>query len=264
MTTDANQTEQEDELDLDFVADFFRSKDVELGDPKEDEPEEKEGDGGEEKESPKEPEEAPAKKVHSLTDEELEEIVAGRTTQHISSLQDRAKAELQKRENEARQKELDELLRNGSPEDVGRLVQQQIKEQEQEAAIASRVSSEYVAQVLPSILTDEFVDSLTQEEASSLLPQNFKTDGDFYKAVVEMRVVKARQGLYGEDEVKRRVDEELEAQKNSNRGNKIRTPSATNTPRTQEGGELQGLTGQKRKDAVWGMIDRKLNNPDDE
>lgn len=263
MTTDANQAEQESELDLDFVADFFRSKDVELGDAKDDDQEEEEGDGASDKDA-KEPEQAPDKKVHSLTDEELEAIVAGRVTQNISSLQDRAKAELQRRENEAHQRELDELLRNGSPEEVGRLVQQQIKEQEAEAAIASRVSSEYIAQVLPSILTDDFVESLTPEEAQSLLPQNFKTDGEFYKAVVEMRVTKARQGLYGEDEVKRRVEEELEARKNEQRGDKVRTPSPTNTPKTQEGGELQGLTGQRRRDAMFAMIDRRLNNPDED
>lgn len=262
MTTNAGETGQtqeseSQELDLDIFESFFKSpSDVDETEEKEESTESSEEEGNDSEGSNETP---TAAEIKTYTEEELEALIAGR----FSELTQKAKTELSRREALKKQQEVDELIRTGAPEDAIKFIRDQISERELRERVATEEVGNYVSMVLPAIFTPEFVDSLTEEEAEIINPAKFDDDAEYLKAAIQLREQKAKSGLFGEDEVKRRVKEELEAQENERRGNRVRQPSGTSTPRTQEGEGLEGMTSARAKDAQWAMIVEGWQNGQD-
>lgn len=255
MTTDAGQTGQAQEsetqeLDLDIFENFFKSPSEQS-----EETEQKEEESN--TEIPEGSNETPTTaEIKTYTEDELEGLIAGR----FSELTQKAKTELSRREALKKQQEVDELIRTGDPEDAIKFIRSQLAEKELREQVGTEEVSNYVAGILPSVLSPEFVDSLTEEEAEVINPAKFDNDADYFRAAIQLREQKAKSGLFGEDEVKRRVKEELEANENERRGNRVRTPSGTSTPRTTEGTGLEGMTPAQAKQAQWAMIEEGWRN----
>lgn len=265
MTTDANQ-ETEEEIDLDFIENvYFGKQGVGLDGPEstgeplaETKPDEKTDEGDE---TPEGSNETPTNaEIKTYTEEELQAAVAN----SYASLRERAQAEQSRRQEVERAKELDDLIRNGDPEEAVKVIRERLNDQELREQIGVQEVGNYVALILPAIITPELMESLTPEEEASLDPKNFNNDAEYYKAATALRETKAKAGLFGEDEVKRRVKEEVEAQKNEARGQRVRQPSPTSTPRTSESDGISSLTGRAAKDAQWAAIEAGMRGESDE
>lgn len=179
--------------------------------------------------------------------------------EEIEALTVRAREEQSRREIEA-------LLANGTDEEVAAFTRKQIADAQEQArldALGNERASAYAAQLIPSLLTDEFVSKLTPEQAQSLLPENFNgSDSDYLRLITDIQAAQAKTGLFGEDEVERRVQERLKAGSNAARGNALRSPSVTATPQSNAaagGGEAwETLEGSAKLDAIWAQANEEL------
>lgn len=260
MTTDANQ-ETEQELDIDFIESYFGKGGVGLQEDEKPETEvPKSADEEGDKSSEGSTETPTTAEIKTYTEEELEAAVQSR----FADLSNKAKTELARREQAVRQQEINDLIRNGDPEEAVKFIREQLAETELRDKIGEEEVTKYITMVLPSIITPEFVASLTDEEEALLAPDKFSSDAEYYQAAIALREAKAKSGLFGEDEVKRRVAAELEARENERRGQRVRQPSGTSTPRTEVGDGLEGLSGRAAKDAQWAAIAKGWEDGGDE
>lgn len=241
MTT---ETQSGDDFDLDAIADSW------LGTPAEPEKEaegtEPEGDGGEAEATPEAPNGVPTQRA-TITAEQEEEIFNRRLNQQLERAR-KAKEE----------KDLQTLIETGTDEDIARWTRDQIEAQRVEAArtaIAQEAATQTALETINYLLDDEFVGSLTREEATSLLPENFQTDRDFMKAITDMKARKASSGLLTEEEVERRVQERLTAQQNVRRGAQFQNASPSQTPGALATEDRHaGKEGNALKDSLWSEI----------
>lgn len=243
MTTD---TQTGDDFDLDAIADSW------LGTPAEPEKEtegtEPEGDGGEAPATPEAPNGVPTQQA-TITPEQEEEIFTRRLNQQLERAR-QAKAE----------KDLQALLDTGTDEDIAQWTKDKIQQQQAQAArdaIAQEAAAQTALETINNLLDDEFVASLTPEEAQTLLPEKFagKTDRDYMKAITDLKASKARAGLYTEEDVERLVNERIQAAQNVRRGNQFSNPSPSQTPAALASEDRHaGKEGNQLKDSLWQEI----------
>lgn len=242
------ETQSGDDLDIQALADAW------LGEPKEEptseDTTEPSGEGGVQPETPEAPNGDPTPQVAQITPEQEEEIFNRRLNQQLESAR-QAKA----------QKDLQNLIETGTDEDIAKWTREEIQRNQAQAArdaIAHEAATNSTLEIVNHLLNDEFINSLTPEEARSLLPDNFKTDREYISALQNMTVQKARSGLYTEEDVQRLVDERIKAAQNVRRGQQFQSPSPTQTPNALPNEDRHaGLEGNAYKDSLWQEIAEK-------
>jgi hypothetical protein len=238
-----DQSTDTGELDLDTIADLWMGGPATSEETQETQPE---GDGAEESAEPSN--EAPTiPEQQGLTAEQEEEI----GQRYLQSRLARAQQEKDKRD-------LQNLLDNGTPEEVAEWTKKQYADSQEAArinAIAEQAASEYAQNTLLSLLSPEFIATLTQEEANALLPEKYSDDRSYIAAITQMRETKARTGLYDDAEVERRVSERLKGQQNVQRGQQFTQPSVTQTPSSSGSADRHaGLEGNALKQSLWSEV----------
>lgn len=245
-----NETEQstEGDLDLNALAEAWMGSPAQQEETPAEETPNQSGEG--EEETPQEaPNGSPTQQV-TITPEQEDEIFTRRLNAQLARARE-AKA----------QKDLQELLANGSSEDIAEWTRNQIAEnqqRQQREALEAEAAGRTAIQMIEHLLDDEFVGSLTPEEASTLLPVeqggkgSYATDREFIKAINDMRAAKARSGTFDEQEVERRVQERLKTTQNVQRGQQFSQSSPTMTPSaTAVEDRHAGKDGQELKDSLW-------------
>jgi CHAT domain-containing protein len=159
---------------------------------------------------------------------------------------------------EKERRDLHNLLSNGTAEEVAEYTRKQYADAAEASrinAIAEKAASDYAESTLLSLLSPEFIDSLTPEEAQALLPDKYADDRSYIAAITQMRETKARTGLYDDEEVERRVAERLKGQQNVQRGQQFSQSSATQIPSSTASADRHaGLEGNALKQSLWGEV----------
>lgn len=246
-----NETESPaaEELDLNALADLWMGSPDSSAPQGESEPEHPEGEGGAEPEAPEAPNGSPTQQA-TVTPEMEEEIYQRRLNSQL------ARARAAKEE-----KDLQNLLTNGSDEDIAKFTREQIaaaQEQQRVEAIESQAAGRTAVQMIEHLLSDEFIESLTPEEAQALLPVEqggqgqYAADRDFVRAIEAVKTSKARSGLFTQEDVERLVQERIKGAQNVQRGNQFSQSSPTMTPpATATDDRHAGKEGQELKDSLW-------------
>lgn len=240
-TTD---TQTGDDFDLDTLADAWMGEPVETDEPASTEEPDQGGEGEEAKNSSEASNEVPTTRA-IITPEQEEEIFNRRLNEQLERAR-RVKAE----------KDLQTLIETGSDEDIAKWTREQIEAnriQAERDSIATEARTQAALDTINNLLDEEFVSTLTPEEAQSLLPENFKgSDRDYIRTITELRATKARTGLYTEEDVQRLVEERIQAQRNVQRGNQFRSPSPSQAPTALPNEDRHaGLEGNDLKDSLW-------------
>jgi hypothetical protein len=182
--------------------------------------------------------------------------------------QRRLQADIARVRAEREQAQLQQLLENGSAEEIAEWTRQQIAENQRRVeaeTLTAEAAAQAEADMIVTLLDEEFINSLSQEEAQSLLPENYSDTKSYIKAITNMRIQKASSGLLTEEEVERRVQERLKGMQNVQRGQQFRGVSPTTLPpSTGEGDPYAGMDGASLKDALWRDIVADWDNGDSE
>lgn len=162
------------------------------------------------------------------------------------------------------QRELKELLSSGDDTAIAEWTRKQLAEEESSQRLNELVNEstgKYATQLLEAILTPDFVESLTEEEAKQVDPASFSgSDADYLKLLTDIRASKARNGLFDEAEVERRVQERLKGQQNVQRGQQFTSASVTQLPPSGEADRHAGLDGNELKASLWQEVAEGWNN----
>lgn len=118
------------------------------------------------------------------------------------------------------------LLEEGDPEEVGKLVQEQFTQLKVTTAAEQGIAN----RIFDQAIDPEFVKGLTDEEAVELhgYTQKFEVP-KFIQRVTEIKA-RSMQATDIDTLVERKVQEQLQAAQNAQRGNQLRQPSPTSVP----------------------------------
>lgn len=146
----------------------------------------------------------------------------------------------------ARVAELEKLIEEGDEAELGRRFRQEYAEAKAKAQYSQETTTTLAQQWINSALDKEFIDSLTDEQAVELhqLATDLKVP-QFLHRVIEIKGSKAETENL-DDIIERKVQERLQAAQNAQRGQQVRTASATSIP-TATGGE----TPRSSNDDLW-------------
>lgn len=244
MTTD--NASAGEELDLNALAEFWMSGSESAAETAaETETAAPEGEG--EEESSESSNEAPTQQA-VLTPEMRKQIL----DEGLTDLAARA------REVKA-QRDLKTLMESGTAEEVAEWARKTVAENQdrvQLEALVNEKASEYAEQLIKEIITPEFVESLTDEDAAKIDPDTFEgTDAQYLKLLTDIKAEKARGGLFDEAEVERRVAERAKGQSNVARGAQLSAASITQTPGSSEADRHAGKSGANLQDSLWEEVE---------
>lgn len=136
---------------------------------------------------------------------------------------------------------------------LGRELAQTYFSEQQRQTVATASVSEYTQSLFDSIFTPEFVTSLTPEEKERLDPDKFQSDQAYLDAVMDVRADrKAAEKLSAVREEAAR--EARLAVQNEQRGQQLRTSSATAVPAARYGESNQGKTGRDLMDEAFAEL----------
>lgn len=169
---------------------------------------------------------------------------------------------------EKREREIAELLENGTDEEVARHFREQEIKNREDGKLQEAVNthlSQYTDRVIVALITSEFVDALTPEQADRLDPRKWKgSDEEWIGLVTETKAEIARatamQAPEFEAEVEKRVQERLKAAGYREQGEKLRASSPSNTPNSEhtEESEYDGLSHYDAKDKLFAAVSDQL------
>lgn len=206
------------------------------------------GGGAEAENSAETSNEVPNPPVARITREQEDEIFNRRLNQQLESVR-QAKA----------QKDLEALLNSGTDEEVAELTRRQYQEarvRQAEEELTSGAETRAILASVNELLDDQFVGSLTPEEANRLLADELQNNPkQWLRAITDMKAEKARTGLFTQEDVERLVQERLTTQQNVNRGQQFRAPSITQAPNASAVEDrFAGLEGRALQDARWSAV----------
>lgn len=165
-------------------------------------------------------------------------------------------------DNKAKLKEITDLLSSGDPESlqkVGELTRAAVQQEQLRSQYGSQAVSQYGQEILDKILPVDFVESLTDEEAEEINPEKFKTDGEFFDAVINFRAKKLSSQTE-EERINQLVEERLAERQNTDRANNMRSGSMTGAAAAEGASEPgAGLRGEQELAAIWGEASKVLD-----
>ena len=238
MTNESVDTDS-GELDLSALADSLFAAD-ETTEEKSTEEESKEQAGeGADKESAEGSKETLATEEKKFTVAEIRQMVADSQA---------------KNDEQARLAEIQKLLEEGDDESmakVGKLVKVASEEAQRQEKYGSAAKEQVAEELLPMILPDTFVASLSNEEKATIDPDKFTSETEWLNAVFTLRAAKASAGRT-EEEIEAIVNERIAAKENAARTEQMRKGSPSAIPGASGDTEAGfGLQGEAKLDAIW-------------